>query len=258
MLAIPSPQPTALAHRSPALAAFLDDLASRPPSSPADAAARLRAAPLTPRDLAPWADFAHPVQDSYGRRLVHAGPAHELMVMSWVPGDYSAIHDHGATQWGAVRYFGAADHAVFEEREGLLRLARRGTMPAGSVSPVDHDLIHLMGNPGRRPFLSLHLYGTHAPSASITGGARIFDLLERRIQRTDGGVFYHLPESEIRRREPCPEADAETRLLHHQRMLARVERRLAAGERHAELERRATSLRAERDRVAATRVACAR
>ena len=54
-------------------------------------------------DLTPWFDFSHPVRDSYGRQPVRIGANYELMVMSWLPGDYSAIHDHGAAEWGAVR-----------------------------------------------------------------------------------------------------------------------------------------------------------
>ena len=50
---------------------------------------------LRAEDLTAWADFDHPVEDSYGRRLVYDGGDFEIMVMSWAPGDFSAIHDHG-------------------------------------------------------------------------------------------------------------------------------------------------------------------
>ena len=49
-------------------------------------------------ELAPWQDFDHPVRDSYGRILLGRGDNFELMLMSWTPGDYSAIHDHGAAR----------------------------------------------------------------------------------------------------------------------------------------------------------------
>ncbi len=197
---------------------------------------------LQPADVMPWADFDHPVTDGYGRKLVFAGARFELMVMSWRPGDYSAIHDHGATQWGAVRYLGPAEHVVFREHEGRLGVHERRMQTPGSVCAVDHDLIHLMGNPGTTPFLSIHLYGVDCPTPLVTGDARIFDLYERRIQRTDGGVFFGLPESEIRRREPCPQAEPEAILLHHRLMHDRIGRILEAGLGNEALARRQRDL----------------
>ncbi len=179
---------------------------------------------VSAEDLRPWHDFNHSVRDSYGRLLIKRGANFELMVMSWAPGDYSAIHDHGVAEWGAVRYFGAADHIIFTEKHGALSVAQRMTMRSGDVFAVEPALIHLMGNPTRTPFISLHLYGRTQPAESITGKARIFDLHENTIQRTDGGVFFCLPESDIRARESCPVADARTRLLHHKLMLTRIER----------------------------------
>jgi hypothetical protein len=193
-------------------------------------------------DLRPWHDFDHDVRDSYGRLLLARGDNFELMVMSWAPGDYSAIHDHGVAEWGAVRYFGAADHIVFAERDGLLSINRRMTMRTNDVFAVDHSLIHLMGNPTDFPFISLHLYGRSHAANSITGSARIFDLYENQIQRTDGGVFFCLPEQDIQRREPCPLADIPTRLLHHRLMLARIERILASGNPNPVLEDKAQHL----------------
>ena len=204
------------------------------------AASLLAEVGVRPSELAPWTDFEHPSADSYGRKLVRRGSNYELMVMSWAPGDYSAIHDHGVTEWGAVLYFGEAEHIVFDEQRGLLSIADRMTTQDGMVYPVDHSLIHLMGNPRNTPFLSLHLYGRSEAAASITGGARVFDLWERRIQRTDGGVFYCLPETEIERREACPEADDDALLLHHRLMLSRIEK---MGLRIPSLRHRAEGLR---------------
>jgi predicted metal-dependent enzyme (double-stranded beta helix superfamily) len=211
--------------------------------TPARAAALLRAARLTPADLTRWQDLRHPAADSYGRKLIGRGPRFELMLMSWAPGDYSAIHDHGRAEWGAVRYFGAADHVVFDLTDGALSIRERMQTRGGDVYEVDAELIHLMGNSGDRPLFSLHLYGRAEPDAAITGSARVFDLFEDRIQRTDGGVFHCLPEREIARREPGPAADAETRLLHHRLMLGRVERMLAARATNLALHRRARLLR---------------
>ncbi len=190
--------------------------------SPADAAEVLRRSNVSLSDLMPWANYDHSVLDSYGRRPVMVGPNFELMVMSWESGDFSAIHDHGHTQWGAVMHFGHAEHAVYENRNEQLRTEERTMMEPGQINPVNHDLIHQMGNPTNERFLSLHLYGCADPVDGVTGDARIFDLLNNEIQLTDGGVFYCLPESQINGRLPGVAADAETTREHHQQMLDRL------------------------------------
>jgi hypothetical protein len=228
----------------PAVAALLDAVQAAGNLTPASAATLLAGAKLGPADLTRWQDLRHPLADSYGRKLIARGPHFELMLMSWMPGDYSAIHDHGRAEWGAVRYFGAADHVVFDLDHDLLSIRERTRLGYDDVCGVDADLIHLMGNPGDKPFFSLHLYGRAKAAPAITGGARIFDLFEDCIQRTDGGVFFCLPEHHIGRREPGPRAHAETRLLHHRLMLARVERMLGERELDLTLRRRARALRA--------------
>ncbi len=233
----------------PTLSQLIQRLETTEHIDPDGAAILLQEACINPRDLRPWYDFDHPAQDSYGRKLVKQGRNFELMVMSWLPGDYSAIHDHGIAEWGAVQYFGAADHMIFKEHHGILTTDIKMTMSLQSVYAVDQSLIHLMGNPGETPFISLHLYGRDHPAEMITGNARIFDLWEQRIQRTDGGVFFGLPESEILWRETAQAADRETTLLHHQLMLNRVESILQTERYNPELSQRANHLRIVIDRL---------
>jgi predicted metal-dependent enzyme (double-stranded beta helix superfamily) len=227
----------------PEVAALVETIRTSGDLTPAMAAELLADAVLSPDGLTRWHDLRHPIPDSYGRKLIARGPHFELMLMSWAPGDYSAIHDHGRAEWGAVRYFGAAEHIVFGLRDGRLGIHESMRTAYDDVYEVDADLIHLMGNPGDRPLFSMHLYGRHQPDPAITGSARIFDLFEGCVQRTDGGVFFCLPERDISRREPGVEADTETRLLHHRLMLARVERMLGECELDMRLHQRARELR---------------
>lgn len=55
-------------------------------------------------DILPWEDFNHPTQDSYGRKLLYHGGTFEVTVNSWLPGDYSAIHDNGKPSGGLYKY----------------------------------------------------------------------------------------------------------------------------------------------------------
>lgn len=196
---------------------------------------------IPPEALLPWADFEHPVADSYGRKLVYDGGYFELMVMSWVDGDMSAIHDHGYTQWGAVKLFGPAEHATFVIDQGVLTTRSREQCAPGTVLAVGHDLIHQMGNVGQTPYLTLHLYGAYDFQEGVTADARLFELDEGKIQFTCGGVFFDLPEEQIRRREDAPPADFPTTLRHKVELLHRLLRKHGSesqGELHSPRERR--------------------
>ncbi len=186
------------------------------------------------QDLEPWADFDHPVADSYGRRLVYKGGHFEIMVMSWRPGDFSTIHDHGYTQWGAVQVFGPAEHATFRMDDGRLYTLSRSVMEAGEAIGVSHSLIHQMGNPTTDTFfLTLHVYGEPEDIDNVTGDARVFDLENSTIQRVDGGVFFALPPEEVKRTEPGPVADFPSRLRHMTELVRRLRRMETQGKNHS-------------------------
>lgn len=161
-------------------------------------------------DLMPWANFDHPPEDSYGRQLVFNDNFFEVMVMSWMPGDVSAIHDHGYTQWGAVQVFGAAEHAVFIVQNDLLLTLSRETLKTETTMAVGNQLIHQMANTSGEKFLSLHVYGVNNRDFSgetVTADARIWNITEGIIQKTDSGVFFALPQDKINSIEPSPQAD---------------------------------------------------
>ncbi|MCX4243388.1 cysteine dioxygenase [Paraliomyxa miuraensis] len=209
---------------SPRLEQVVRELTHWREPSVADAAECLRGLPLSAEDLLAWTDFEHPSWHSYGRRMIHEAAGVELVVMSWLPGDRSAIHDHGAAQWGAVRVFGPLEHAVFRWRAGRLSTIERGPVAADAVIPVAHGLVHQMGNPGRHPVLSLHLYGGGDAHAGATAGARIWDLHRGEVQRTDGGVFFGLDERQIIEREGGLEGDFPTTLRNTVDLLLRLVR----------------------------------
>ncbi len=191
--------------------------------SPAQMARILKDAHVQPKDLLPWAVYDHPVQDSYGRKMVFKGEHFEIMAMSWRPGDFSAIHDHGHTQWGAVQIFGPGEHATFRVKDNQLTTLSRWQVTPGDVIGVGHSLIHQMGNPTTDVFFqSLHVYGDVINQKSVTSDARLFDLRNNTIQRVDGGVFYALPNDAIKTTEPGPIADPPTRLRNLVELIRRL------------------------------------
>jgi len=208
----------------PALGTLLETLCDVPPKTPRALRQSVLNANVTEGDLLPWADFDHPATDSYGRRLVHRGPRHEVMIMSWAPGDVSAIHDHGQAAWGMVQVFGDAEHAVFTLRGGVLSTLTRVHLEPGDIVELDRTTIHQMGNPGRGRFLSLHIYMAQQDTQDITAGSRVFDTLRGETLHVDGGVFHRLDPAQIRRRRPGLAADARTELRDLTDRLSRARR----------------------------------
>ena len=98
----------------------------------------------------------------YQTHLVHAEPdgSFSVVVMVWLPGQQTPIHDHLAWCVTAVLQ-GAAYEEIFAVRDGHLEVIARNQNPTSAVSgfapPGD---IHRMGNSGQTVAVSMHVYGT--------------------------------------------------------------------------------------------------
>ena len=170
----------------------------------------LREARLEVEDLLPYADFDHPVEDGYGRKMVVDHEHYEIMVMTWNPGDFSAVHDHGYTAWGAVQVFGHVMHHTFSMAGDLFRLTKKEILPEGAIVKVNNALIHQMGNVTSAPYLTVHVYGNNERQGNITADARIFELEAGLIKHTTGGVFFNLPDRAVYDIEKMPEIEHQT------------------------------------------------
>lgn len=170
----------------------------------------LREAELEISDLMPYADFDHPVADGYGRKMVVDDEHFEIMVMAWNPGDFSAVHDHGYTSWGAVQVFGNVMHHTFSMSKDVFRVTKKEILPDGAIVKVNNALIHQMGNVTSTPYLTVHVYGNNERQGNITADSRIFELESGLIKHTTGGAFFNLPEEAVYDIEKMPEIDHNT------------------------------------------------
>ena len=208
----------------------------------------LEAANLQVESLLPWADFEHPVTHSYGRQLLYSGGHFDILLISWAAGDWTAIHDHGATQWGAVQCFGPAEHVVYKFEHNVVNTLSVDRLIPRAINGVRPGLIHQMGNPEQYAFMSLHIYGRPAePSWPLhrdpaQKSARVFDLFEETIQHTERGAFFCLEEADITERNYGVSGDMMATLRHHECMLERLCRILAGNGREAQLREQADRL----------------
>jgi cysteine dioxygenase len=184
----------------------------------AKAAQYLEAANLQEEDLLPYADFDHPASDGYGRKMASETDNYEIMVMSWNPGDISAVHDHGYTAWGAVQVFGNTLHHTFTTTNNSFRISRKEILVNREIVKVNNSLIHQMGNVTSKPYFTVHIYGNNELKGNITADSRIFELESGLIKHTTGGAFINLPDELVYDIEKLPETDYQT-LVHQSAIL---------------------------------------
>jgi 3-mercaptopropionate dioxygenase len=120
------------------------------------------------RALSLPAALCAPLPQTYARRLLHRDPAgrYTAIVMTWGPGQGTAVHDHGGL-WcveGVVAgEIAVTQYQVDPEPDGLFQVRAIGQITAGIgsagclIPPTDH---HVLAN--ARPdaaSITLHVYG---------------------------------------------------------------------------------------------------
>ena len=118
--------------------------------------------------LALPAGFSTPRPDSYARRLLHRDPRgrYTAIVMTWGPGQGTAVHDHGGL-WcveGVVDgEIAVTQYLVERDTDGYFRVTPIGSLLAGTgsagclIPPTDH---HVLANARpSRASVTLHVYG---------------------------------------------------------------------------------------------------
>ena len=123
---------------------------------------------LGKQQLALPARFTVPRPDAYARRLLHrdANGRYSVIVMTWGPGQGTAVHDHGGL-WcveGVVDgEIAVTQYLVKQDTDGYYRVTPIGSLLAGTgsagclIPPTDH---HVLANARpSRPSVTLHVYG---------------------------------------------------------------------------------------------------
>ncbi|MBD0326240.1 MAG: cysteine dioxygenase family protein [Pyrinomonadaceae bacterium] len=118
----------------------------------------LSAVRVTAEDVRPFRFFK---QGTYARHRVMRNEFAELLVLCWLPGQRTPIHDHNGS-YGAVRVcegvMWETTFALNEARELYYRAAREWA--AGEVTSANVPDIHQIGNPecSGQSLVTLHLY----------------------------------------------------------------------------------------------------
>ena len=96
-------------------------------------------------------DVVHIHRGRYVRTLVFAHPDVEVLVMAWLPGQQSPIHDHAGSACVVRVLAGRAVERRFErstkdDRDDAVRAVDERSFEAGSTTASFDADIHLMGN----------------------------------------------------------------------------------------------------------------
>ena len=105
--------------------------------------------------------------DTYARRLFHRDPAgrYTMVVMTWGPGQKTALHDHAGIWCVECVVDGRMEVAQYDlasERGGTYRFERRTHVVAGRgtagclIPPFEY---HTLANAAPTPSVTLHVYG---------------------------------------------------------------------------------------------------
>jgi cysteine dioxygenase len=152
----------------------------------------IRQADLKKEDFLSKSSFNHASNESYGRTRIYEGRNFSIYIMSWSPGDFTAIHSHGSSDWGAVYFFGDINHRLYHASGNKIELIEKGLVPEGTIAPVNGSLVHAMGNSAEKPVMTLHIYGWSHQGSNANDNSLIYELEKNQIRITDGSAFINI------------------------------------------------------------------
>ncbi len=139
-----------------------------------------------------FADFDHPNYESYGRTLLYHKNNFCIYLMSWKPGDFTAIHDHGTTEWGCVYAFDDFTHRLYSLHANTLILKSKNKFLRGRVARIRSGTIHMMGNlHNHQNNLSLHIYGTNTPEKGLAKQSKVYYPEVEKASISNGPAFLY-------------------------------------------------------------------
>lgn len=106
------------------------------------------------KDLAPVLNFD---TARYTRRRIAYTPTAEVLLMCWLPGQATLIHDHGQIQARVFLVSGQALETEFSHRGHHARVLGRTSLQAGDEFRERPGSVHRVEAVGRAPLITLHL-----------------------------------------------------------------------------------------------------
>ena len=97
--------------------------------------------------------------ECYLRRRLFLNRSWEILLLCWLPGQATAIHDHGASWGSTLMLMGELTERSYRATPaGPLEMKAEAPLPKGGVTVESQQTIHEVANRSHAPAASLHLY----------------------------------------------------------------------------------------------------
>ncbi|KKM24840.1 hypothetical protein LCGC14_1601070 [marine sediment metagenome] len=159
-------------------------------------------AKLSEKELSQYISFDHPNNESYGRKLILDSGEFQIFLMSWRAGDFTAIHNHGYTEWGCVYFFGEATHRLYKIVDDELNVVQKDNFHGGQIAAVSDDLTHMMGNENAKDYTTLHIYGSNVINSIVSENTKVYLLEFQKVVRTMGSAYLNMDRSLVLSEKP--------------------------------------------------------
>lgn len=147
---------------------------------------------LSLNDFEKYFTFDHPINESYGRKLIYDNGNFKILLMSWCPGDFTAIHTHGYTEWGCVYFFDKAAHRLYETVDNALKLCQKDDYKKNEIALICGDITHMMGNSGPNDLATLHIYGSNSRESDVSENATVYMPESNLVATTMGSAYLNM------------------------------------------------------------------
>lgn len=128
---------------------------------------------LASLDLAAYRKFQ---EKCYKRNTVLLNEHMELVVICWLPGQASAVHDHGRSNCLYVVHEGSMQEEIFRiGPDGKPLLERTRLFTKGGITLAGSSDVHRILNPTRQELVTVHVY-----SPPLDETARMFTPIPQR------------------------------------------------------------------------------
>lgn len=116
----------------------------------------LAEAEITEEEIQPYRHFQ---TEKYARNRIFSNAFVEILILAWLPGQETLIHDHNGSH-GVVRIFeGTITETKYTfDESGKIQIGSDQNVSAGMLAGVGEPDIHKLGNEGAEKAISIHVY----------------------------------------------------------------------------------------------------
>lgn len=144
------------------------------PLTPQEMEALARSVDLKTLDLTGYRRFQ---DECYARNTVLLNAQCELVVICWLPGQMSAIHDHGSSYCLYLVVEGTMVEERYRLRDGKPEPVDDRSFRRGDITIAAGDSVHRINNRGDRDLVTVHIY-----SPPLGANMKLYTPIPRKVK----------------------------------------------------------------------------